>query len=142
MPYSDSWFWLRFESELPPEEELLCDDLLPEPVEPVDFALLESVVLPSFLEELDELEEEPDLAFEEDDFEPEEEVLLLSSFADGDDEEDPDEEPMPEEFWLAPNPLLLLPPLLLLLLLAVLPEEEDPCAPDELPEELIASLEF
>ena len=142
MPYSESWFWLRLESELPPEEELPWDDLLPEPPAPVDFALLESVVLPSFLEEVDEVEEEPDLAFEDEDFEPEEEALLLSSLPDGDDEEEPDVEPMPEEFWLAPNPLVL-PPLLLLLLLAVLPEEDvDPCAPDELPEEFIASLEF
>ena len=102
----------------------------------MDFALLESVVLPSFLE----VEEAPDLAFEEDDFELEAEALLLSSFADGEDEDEPDVAPIPE-FWFAPNPLLL-PPLLLLLLLAVLPEEDDPCVPNELSEAFVASFEF
>ena len=100
----------------------------------MDFALFVSVVLPSFLEE------EPDLAFEDDGFEPEALVLLLSPFDKEADIEEPELEPMPEVFWFAPNPLE--PPLLLLLLLAVLPEEDEPCAPDRFPEEFIASLEF
>ncbi|RDV15108.1 hypothetical protein DXT99_10570 [Pontibacter diazotrophicus] len=103
MPYSESW--PRDESELLSEElsevlSLLEEEVLPDGVELVDFPLLVSVVLPSFLE--DEL----DFAFVDDDLDPEADVLLLLSL--DADEVEPEGEVELESLF-APNPLVVLP---------------------------------
>ncbi|WP_162051732.1 hypothetical protein [Pontibacter pamirensis] len=74
------------------------EEVLPDGVELVDFPLLVSVVLPSFLDD------EPALAFVDDDLDPEADVVLLL-FLDVDEVEPEGEFEL--ESLFAPNPLVL-----------------------------------